>query len=87
MERRFFLGNFVAATQLPSDQISCDTGTGTVDTAYIKHHDIYPFLIIIEYNHADPKFNDYSQAMHNNIIIVVHNYIVVTLYILVNNNR
>ena len=40
----------------------------------------YPFLIIIEYSHADP--NNYSQPMHN-IIIVVHNYIVVTLYILV----
>ena len=41
----------------------------------LKHHDIYPFLIIIEYSHADP--NNYSQPMHNNIIIVVHNYIVV----------
>ena len=47
----------------------------------LKHHDIYPFLIIIEYSHADP--NNYSQPKHNNIIIVVHNYIVVTLYILV----
>ena len=48
----------------------------------LKHHDIYPFLIIIEYSdcHADP--NNYSQPMHN-IIILVHNYIVVTLYILV----
>ena len=35
--------------------------------------------IIIEYSHANP--NNYSQPMHN--IIVVHNYIVVTLYILV----
>ena len=43
----------------------------------LKHHDIYS---IIEYNHADP--NNYSQPMHNNIIIAVHNYIVVT-YILV----
>ena len=31
--------------------------------------------------HADP--NNYSQTMHNIIIIIVHNYIVVTLYILV----
>ena len=48
----------------------------------LKYHDIYPFLIIIEYSdcHADP--NNYSQPMHN-IIILVHNYIVVTLYILV----
>ena len=28
-ERRFFLGNCVAATQFPSDQISCDTGPPT----------------------------------------------------------
>ena len=44
---------------------------------------IYPFLIIIEYSHADP--NNYSQPSIIYIIIVhvVHNYIVVTLYILV----
>ena len=47
----------------------------------LKHHDIYQFLIIIEYSHADQ--NNYSQPMHNNIIIVVYNYIVSTLYILV----
>ena len=45
----------------------------------MKHHDIDPFLIIVEYSHADP--NNYSQPIH--IIILVHYYIVVTLYILV----
>ena len=43
LERRFFLGNFVAATQLPNDQISCDTVfTLSMGGHLAADHDLQP---------------------------------------------